>query len=543
MKTAKVNNTEKVKTPLSVYLIRATSANELKQAVVGKTAVPIVGAEGVEGAFYALPSEPSEPKWFAEVKTLLDANVNVGDMNSQVAGGLFVLTLGGRIFAVAFGTGWLRLSDDWLVPDFGRQVALNAIPQNKLIELKAEQVFARRHVSSERAPVSSNRNAFALDFDRDLLGMVEGMPENAKHLGSTICGGVSLRLKIDISTLFDALRESLVLYSSKAYQKHWPEVDNLIRVNEASLILALDGLLDTALGQPPSHSSPLLVNSGPRHDAEHAAEFFAIGDLPRVPKGGSRGGSPYLMRGSWDSLLSSCGKKAGLISAKGTAVHALDSGGVELYRTSIYSCLAFEASFPDATGVAKPYILSQGIWYQTNANFVADVEAKLNVLAKQLPSIRLVSWNSIEHEGAYNLRNVRGNMIHFDAKNVHFGGGQSKFEFCDLMDPTTKTLYFVKIALNSSHMSHLAEQIRRTAELFFGADNRFRTALAKVVTKHNPKMSTSWVANRPKHGEWNLCLVPLGRTLKTLPFFAKCGVYRLVKELEARGHAFVCDER
>jgi len=543
MKNAKVSQINSVKTPLSVYLTRPASVEELKKSLSGNTATPILGTEEVDGTFYALPSEPSEPKWLSAAKTLLGSNANVGDITSQVAGGLFVLALGGRVFAISFGTGWLRLNDDWLELDFGRQVALNAIPQNKLIELKAEQVFAQRHVSSERAPVSSNRNAFGLDFDRDLLGMVEGVPENAKHLGATICGGVSLRLKIEISTLFDALKESLVLYSSKAYQKHWPEVDNLTRVNDEAFVLTLDGLLDSALGQPISPNSPLLVNSGPRRDAEHAAEFFAVGDLPRAPKGGTRGGSPYLMRGAWDSLLSSRNEKAGLISAKGTAVHALDAGGVELYKTSIYSCLAFEVSSPDATGIAKPYILSQGSWYQTNANFVADVDAKLKLLVKQQPTTHLLSWDTIEHEGAYNLRNVTGTVVHFDAKNVHFGGGQSKFEYCDLMDPTTKTLYFVKIAVNSSHMSHLAEQIRRTAELFFAADHRFREALAKVVSKHHSTMSASWVMPRPKHGEWSLCLVPLGRTLQTLPFFAKCGVYRLAKELESRGHAFVCDER
>ena len=191
----------------------------------------------------------------------------------------------------------------------------------------------------------------------------------------------------------------------------------------------------------------------------------------------------------------------------------------------------------------QPFILSQGAWYQTSANFANDVIAKLNVLAKKLPPQRLLAWTDPENEGAYNQRNVIGNMVHFDAKLVHFGGGQSKFEFCDLMDPSTKTLYFVKIAVNSSHMSHLAEQIRRTAELFFAADPGFRAALSKVVTKHNPTMDTSWVSNRPRHGDWNLCLVPLGKTLQKLPFFAKCGVYRLAKELESRGHSFVCDER
>ena len=543
MKNAKASSTDSVKTPVSIYLVRTTWVEELKNAFTGQAAIAIDAPEGFEGGFYALPSEPSEPKWLSEVKALFASESEVGEITSQSAGGLMLLNFRDRTFAVSFGTGWLRLNDDWLEPDFGRQVALNAIPHNKLIELKAEQVFARRHVSSERAPVSSNRNAFGLDFDRDLLGAVEGEPENAKHFGSSVSGGTSLRLKIDIRKLFNALEEALDLYGSKAYQTHWPEVDNLLKVKDSTLIAELDRLLDVALTGPITAASPLLVNSGPRRDNEHLASLFAIGDLPRKPKGGSRCGAPYLMRSAWDSFLTLQKMNASVASAKSTAVHALDANGDELYRTDIYNCLAYEASHPDADGVMRPFILSQGTWYQAHVNFAKDVVSKLNFLAKQFPQQRLQRWNQLDNEAAYNQNNASGNMVHFDAKLVHFGGGQSKFEFCDLMDPITQTLYFVKIAVNSSHMSHLAEQIRRTAELFFSADPRFRSALATVVIKHHPTMNTSWVSNRPRHGDWKLCLVPLGKTLQQLPFFAKCGVYRLAKELESRGHSFVCDER
>lgn len=543
MKNAKASNTDSVKTPISIYLIRTTHVDVLNKAFSMRTATPIAAPDGVEGNFYALSSDPAEPKWLSEVKSILTPNANVEGITSQVAGGLMLITLSGRTFAVSFGTGWLRLNDDWVELDFGRQVALNAVPQDKLIELKAEQVFARRHVSSERAPVSSSRNAFGLDFDRDLLGAVEGLPENAEHFGLSVCGGTSLRLKIDIRKLFNALEESLVLYGSKAYQKYWPEVDNLIRVKDGALIATLDGLLDAAILGTASSTSPLLVNSGPRREDEHAAALFAIGNLPRKTKRTSRSGAPYLTRGAWDNWLNAQGTSASLITAKSTAVHALDANGEEIYTTDIYSCLAYEASLADATGVSRPFLISQGHWYQTNSNFVNDVGAKLQSLSSTLPSQRLLPWLVGEHEGRYNLRNVVGTMVHFDAKNVHYGGGQSKFEFCDLMDPVTRTLYFVKIAVNSSHMSHLAEQVRRTAELFFAADSSFRVALAKVVTKHNPTLDISWSKSRPRHGDWNLCLVPLGKTLQELPFFAKCGVYRLAKELESRGHSFVCDER
>ena len=353
MKNAKASGTDGVKTPVSIYLVRTTKGEELKKAFTGHAAIAIAAPEGFEGGFYALPSEPSEPKWLSEVKALFAPESDVAEITSQVAGGLMLLNFSGRSFAVSFGTGWLRLNEDWLELDFGRQVALNAIPHDKLIELKAEQVFARRHVSSERAPVFSNRNAFGLDFDRDLLGVIEGVPEHAKHLGSSVSGGTSLRLKIDIRKIFDALTEALVLYGSKAYQTHWPEVDNLLRVKDSALIAELDGLLDAALTGPITAVSPLLVNSGPRRDDEHLASLFVIGDLPRKSKGGSRSGAPYLMRGAWDSFLKFQKVNASLASAKFTAVHALDANGDELYKTDIYNCLAYEASRPDNREVER----------------------------------------------------------------------------------------------------------------------------------------------------------------------------------------------
>lgn len=39
--------------------------------------------------------------------------------------------------------------------DFGRRVALNSIAKNGLVEIRAEQVFARWHLASDRAPRAS----------------------------------------------------------------------------------------------------------------------------------------------------------------------------------------------------------------------------------------------------------------------------------------------------------------------------------------------------------------------------------------------------
>jgi uncharacterized protein (TIGR04141 family) len=108
------------------------------------------------------------------------------------------------------------------------------------------------------------------------------------------------------------------------------------------------------------------------------------------------------------------------------------------------------------------------------------------------PAKLLAAWNQVDDEGTYNDRCAKKDksLLHFDKKDVWYGGGQSRFEFCDLMHLGTKRLYFVKVPSKSSGMSHLVEQTRRTVELFFGPDPGFRTALEKKIKKLNSKIDT-----------------------------------------------------
>jgi uncharacterized protein (TIGR04141 family) len=84
-------------------------------------------------------------------------NPNGLSLDSQSPAGLLVVRRSGNAFVLSFGHAWQKLQPQWVEPDFGLRVALNAIPRNKLIEIRAEQVFARRHIANERAtgPLSS----------------------------------------------------------------------------------------------------------------------------------------------------------------------------------------------------------------------------------------------------------------------------------------------------------------------------------------------------------------------------------------------------
>lgn len=132
-------------------------------------------------------------------------------------------------------------------------------------------------------------------------------------------------------------------------------------------------------------------------------------------------------------------QRPSLESAKATPVHLFDETGEPFARYTVYECLGYEISHD-----SRQYFLSSGIWYQATDNFVATVNSAINSL-KRSPVI-LPGWNGVSSEGEYNRSCcVEKDMLHFDAKNIPFGGGQSKFEFCDFLNTRHKVLFFAKI--------------------------------------------------------------------------------------------------
>jgi uncharacterized protein (TIGR04141 family) len=261
-----------------------------------------------------------------------------------------------------------------------------------------------------------------------------------------------------------------------------------------------------------------------RQEEDLAADSYVFGRLGKNPVM-----APYLLFEGWSSHVRSIGRTSDLAEAKKTAVHLLDGEKNELGKCSAYDCFGYELALGN-----RQYILSSGVWYEVTADFIARVNASAMKLPR--PKHILPSWDRKLDEGQYNLKcGQRAGFLHFDAKNILYGGGQSKFEFCDILHLASKTLYFAKIANRSSGMSHLVEQVRRTTELLFGEDSDFRRAVRESMKKHHKGEDSSWLDSRPKNSDWNLCMVSLGRSAIDLPFFARCSVRRLYLEMRRRG--------
>jgi uncharacterized protein (TIGR04141 family) len=181
------------------------------------------------------------------------------------------------------------------------------------------------------------------------------------------------------------------------------------------------------------------------------------------------------------------------------------------------------------------YVLSSGAWYEVSKDFVASTNDSIAKIPP--PPLGLMAWNGSDSEGDYNRNcSTSCGFLNCDAKNLFFGGGHSQIEFCDMLGERTKTLMFAKIVSKSSGMSHLTEQVRSSAQLLFSTDGAHRQKLVQLFATHYPNFDTAWLQHRPNNGDWNLCMVSLGKRALDLPFLAKCGLARTYKDLTEQGH-------
>jgi uncharacterized protein (TIGR04141 family) len=208
----------------------------------------------------------------------------------------------------------------------------------------------------------------------------------------------------------------------------------------------------------------------------------------------------------------------------------MDDSKEAIDKCSAFQCFGYELSLG-----GKQYILSSGIWYEVALDFMK----KVNDAASKIPAPKTIlpPWDGVASEGEYNLGCARAvGFLHYDEKMLRYGGGQSKLEFCDILHLKSRTLFFAKIPTKSSGMSHLVEQVRRTTEMFFAADDAYRRELVRITKQYHKGVDTEWLKVRPRQGDWNICLVSLGKSPSKLPFFARCTLVRLYSDLRERGH-------
>jgi uncharacterized protein (TIGR04141 family) len=509
--------------PVTVFLIKADMVAEFEKALTSWSDVQAVTISTPFAAEVAvIPGTDRQPPWVVTLGLNRRAALAPA-LLSRAPSALAVVRVKTRTFVLTFGGAWQRLDLAWVEPDFGLKVVLNSVPPEAVVEVKAQQVLAQWHLASERAPRASSVRRFGVEFDRDLVAVIEGEPKHA-ILGKRARGGTSLHVKVAPAKIPEMLRTATILFGKVDYRKAWPDVDNFRESKDAELIAAAEAALDGQMALNGWKDAVLFTPAERRGEAVEV-HSYVYGNLSGTPAH-----SPYLMAQSWIDHLALRDRKPSVAISKTTHIHTFDAGREHIQRATVFECLGAEVSVAGRT-----LVLSEGKWFEVAENFAERVHN--GVMSLERPSVVLPRWNGKKDEAAFNeaaAKAVKG--VNCDARLIGFGGGRSRVEFCDVLHLPSRTLYFVKIASRSSGMSHLLEQVRRTAELFFGTDGVYRPKVAGALLQAYPKGDVGWLDEKPKRDEWTLCLVSMGRAAADLPFFAKAGLYRLVTSLDSAGY-------
>lgn len=399
---------------VSVYLVRSSQASIVEQELFPSASCQSLRDDIPGGKFLALPVEATPPKWAAHIETLLADGKEV-NLEAQSPGGLLWIPRATKNFVFSFGYAHTKLKEEWFEPDFGKKVALSVIPSGQVVEVRAEQVFAKWHIASERAPRASGVNEFGFEADRDLVSAVEGVPsfKYLKTLGGKVRGGAAFKFSVTFSNLLGSLDIVAERFDSGEYKINFPQVDNLIVVRDQTQIEALDNELNTILVGSKPHEKIALAAPAAKNGDKPYPQHYVIGRM-----GKKSATAPYLMFGSWEFHLNGRNKTLSLESARNTVVHLLDENEEKLDSCSMYQCFGTEVSLN-----GTPFVLSSGIWYEAKLQFVNETNTLIQSLTAAL--YPLPNWDQIVDEGAYNEKVAASDssLWLFDKKLVHFGGG------------------------------------------------------------------------------------------------------------------------
>lgn len=505
---------------VTVFMIRRvayTNFNDfLKTLGAGVSAIG-----GLNGTFYPIPDDAQPPAWVTALSGTYLPLSAMADLFAQSPAGILTCRANKKLFAITFGYAWMKLSNDWVDHSFGRRVVLNSIAADDLRQLRSEQVLANRHRSIERAPGSAKLNEFGYESDRDLVFSVEGFCRTPPFIG-VVRGGAPLRFDVDVGMLLKALAAAGGRLGH-GYQRKFPDIDSLVPVTLRDDILALDEKLDTVMVAGNVDGS---IGLTPPASLEVFDQdiYFSYGRWNE--SGHAR--SWVLAYPEWVDSLN--GAAPSLLVAEKSYVSVVDaSTGLRKARVKIRDAISFD--FVTSGG---HYVIFSGKWYRASPDLWAKINAFLGSVSES--AFPPPSWDKRSSEGEYNIKACLTNaaLVHMDARNIFYGGSQSKFEFCDFLDPFNKVLYFVKNPNSAAGMSHLYEQARRTTELFFGNNPEYVAKLREALTRARPTIDTSWLDMPPRGPDWEVCLVSMGRAAADLPLFAKCGLMRVYRDLSGR---------
>lgn len=327
---------------------------------------------------------------------------------------------------------------------------------------------------------------------------------------------LSVSTKVDITNLSLFLKNCLIKYDSKVYQKKFKWIDQIEHIKDEGLVIELDAKLISDINSN-SDIAQLMIpdfidwenHKGFKYSTNKKDKLIDEIDL-----------ADWLL--TKESVITIEDLKQNVVTAWGGS--GSDNDQIE-ERWSVYRCLYAEIKYKSRT-----YFLSDSKWYFVDSDFVKAVNddiSKIKWVNLGLPDFDHASENEYNRHVA---PLVNGEI--FDAQNLNYGGGYSKIEFCDIIT-YNKELLHVKKYSGSAVLSHLFNQGHVSAELML-IDERFREALRLIMPTRAKILVPKAKIDATKY---HIVFViihknPVGGKFE-LPFFSKIALRRIYRLLKA----------
>ena len=516
-------------TPLSIYLLKkginsTTTVLKLNDAQSHKVEI-----DGTTSTMH-VQTPTSNPPAFAKLFTESNQLNEVDFGTNQSTGGVLELHHAGQTFYIAFGQGHHMLEKDFMVSDFGLRCALNLVNTKDIRGIDTATNKTKPLNARLQSGLSAEVSDFPIDIDEDLLSAIEGLSNDA-GFGSRISGRRKA-LKVNFKGNLEELPK-LLLNAYKKYTTALPNefkwVDNVREVTESATILSLDCELVTLLqkyqAKGASKSDNIYMIAPDVYDSDVAG--FSYG-----AKNNQRSDILSLKR-YLDKIVKAESKLELKHLKTGYKVFAKDEEHNTRHTWTGYDCLYCEL---EKNG--KHYELRAGVWYEINVDFVKEINTVMESIATY--NVTLPAYNH-DSEGAYNL-DVAANDTSIeclDTKNIHLGGGQSRFEFCDLVNKDNghdklTDLIHVKHYTSSATLSHLFNQGVVSAEIF----RRSEEARQKLYSNHPGVMPLTDPAVAPKASDYRVvyAIYDIDALPTKLPFFSKVNLKNAYNRLQLLGY-------
>jgi len=514
---------------LSIYLIKTEfdSADKILKDINSVTAHNLSDDE--TSALYTKDSFIRPPQWIEKffLESADDFNLKNSSSQALYLTKIKVDSETFRYFAIPFGVGYHLLKPGVIEERFGLKVVLNTVDETQLRSIDKKNMSNVPKQSREQISANSIVADFGIDIEQDLILGVTGKTKN-EDFGKTITGKDALKvsIKTNISTIHDFLKKCYEQYKKEDYKTNFGWIDQIAEIKSKTTI---DTLNEKLVEKARKKDFEKLWMAIPEIINWEDVEGFAYSYDRKADKL-----DDIFIQSFLDGIYTD-GNYADVSLDTFTKKQILcfsSSSDMVIYQWKAYKCLYCEIEETN-----KTCLLTNGKWYEIQTDFVKQINKEYRELLKKPCDLTLPDYKH-KNESDYNSKVANGDdyICLMDKKNISYGGGYSKIEFCDLYSKN-KEMIHVKIYGGSSVLSHLFNQGLVSGELY-KSEKKFRDKVNSELEEDFRLSDTSNI----NPSDYRIIFAIISHVKKELniPFFSKVSLKNAKKRLETIGyHVFL----